>query len=46
MKVARAGPTRQASLSSKSCERPGTVDSTPTLGRAAVRIPQAHSRAC
>ena len=29
MKVARAGPTRQASLSSRSRERPGTVDSTP-----------------
>jgi hypothetical protein len=34
---------RQASLSSRSRERPGTVDSTPTPGRAAV--PQAHSSA-
>src|SRR3954466_2779759 len=34
---------RQASLSSRSRERPGTVDSTPTPGRAAVRTPQAHS---
>ena len=36
MKVARAGPTGQASLSSRSRERPGTVDRTPTPGRAAV----------
>jgi hypothetical protein len=34
---------RQASLSSRSRERPDTVDSTPTPGRAAVRTPQAHS---
>jgi len=36
---------RQASLSSRSRERPGIVDSIPTPGRAAVRTPQAHSRA-
>src|SRR3954451_7308789 len=32
MNVANAGPTRQASLSSRSRERPGMVDSTPRPG--------------
>jgi hypothetical protein len=42
MNVASAGPTRHASLSNRSGERPGIVDSTPMPGRAAVTAPQAH----
>lgn len=33
MNVASAGPTRHASLSNRSRERPGIVDSTPRPGR-------------
>ena len=40
MNVAKAGPTRPASLDCRFCLRPARIDTNPLPGRAAVSVPQ------